>query len=215
MHADLKFSRDGGFPSPEVLADFVASHARGGLLVRDRAVLADAIARGLLVAIVETPSSVGPGGAMLAMAGILPLAEDKFEIGGALVRPDMTGFSLQKIMLDARLAAFPRSGIGSWSRLYSGASRASYGQGSRAAIERLGFEPIAHEITPREFRYECETCTNPIPAEAACCYQFYVAGAGCHRVDYVPGRVNLVRSRDGARLSLRLPALGSWAAARS
>jgi hypothetical protein len=205
MQAHLLFSYDADFPSARKLANFVAKHARGGLLVRDETVMADAIARGLLVAILSEGAEPRQ---ILAMAGILPLADGKFEIGGALVRPDMTGFGLQRYMLDARLAAFPHASIGPWSKLFSGASRAAYGRGSRAAVERSGFEPIAHATTPVEFQNECKACVNPIPDGVECCYQFYVAGPGCSKIAYSPGSVDISREMDGATLRLRLPALG-------
>lgn len=207
MRARLLLSREPGFPSPQQLADFVAEHARGGLLARGADVMADAIERGLLVAILVESGKAGIPAGIAAMAGILPLADGKFEVGGALVRPDMTGFGLQQDMMQARLAAYPAYRIAPWTKLYSCAARAEYGRGSRAAIERAGFEPIAHEASPVEFQDECRTCTKPIPEEAVCCYQMYLAGAGCSAQGYAAGTVEKTRRRDGARLRLSLPEL--------
>lgn len=199
MQARLIFSHQDDFPSPQALADFVARDARGGLTPRDADMFADAIANGALIAILDASD------ALIAMAGILPLDEGKFELGGALVRPDMTGFGLQKHMVQARLAVFQARSIAPWTQLYTGAAHANYGAGSRKALTRAGFTGIAYDEGPRELREECQTCTKSVPEGCVCCYQFFRAPSDGLPISYTPGVVSITHARDGRNLELTLP----------
>ena len=201
MQARLIFSHQNGFPTPDALAEFVRQGARGGLTSRDATMFTNAIAAGALIAILDETHNI------IAMAGVLPLLDDEFELGGALVRSDMTGFGLQKYMVQARLAVFKARMIAPWTDLYTGAAHADYGAGSRKALTRAGFVPIAYEQGPRELREECRTCTKPIPDGKACCYQFFQAPASGLPVSYEPGAISIRNSRDGRELELVLPAL--------
>ena len=201
MQARLIFSHQDGFPTPQALADFVARDGRGGLTPRDASMFADAIEHGALIAILDDTET------LIAMAGVLPLDEGKFELGGALVRPDMTGFGLQKYMVQARLAVFRARKIAPWRQLYTGAAHADYGAGSRKALTGAGFEGIAYEDGPRELREECETCTKTIPEGRVCCYQFYRAPDAGLPLGYQPGPVTIKHARDGRVLELLLSPL--------
>lgn len=201
MQARLIFSHQEGFPSPKALADFVERDGRGGLTPRDAGMFAYAIEHGALIAILDERDE------LIAMAGILPLDEDKFELGGALVRPDMTGFGLQKYMVQARLAVFLARKIAPWTRLYTGAAHAEYGAGSRKALSGAGFAGIPYAEGPRELQEECQTCTKAKPEGQVCCYQFYRAPEAGLPIAYEAGLLSITNSRDGRRLELTLSAL--------
>lgn len=199
MQTRLVFSHQPGFPSPETLADFVRQGARGGLTNRDAGLFATAIEQGALIAVLDSADQ------LIAMAGILPLLDDDFELGGALVRADMTGFGLQKFMVQARLAVFEARQIAAWSDLYTGAAHADYGAGSRKALAQAGFVPIAYEAGPRELREECATCTKPVPDGKTCCYQFFQAPQDGLPITYTPGSISIRNSRDDRVMELELP----------
>jgi len=199
MKARLLTSRDDDFPSAQTLADFTREHERGGLTLRDAETFQDAIDRGLLVAIVDEDEAV------IAMAGILPLDEGKFETGGALVHREMSGFGLQTYLLRARLAAFQAWKLADWDKLYTGALHVTYGAGSRRTLEAVGFAPIPYEEAPRELREECGTCRKPRLEGRICCYQFYRAGPEPLDFTWSPGRVQLPNHLDERILDLDLP----------
>lgn len=195
-------------PSAVALADFVRKNARGGVLNRGSAEFQAALDDGVVVAVVESGPGQGGADRIWAVAGVFPLEDDCFELGGALVRSDRTGFGLQKPMIAARLKAFlSKFGMEKLSRLFAGAAYADYGWGSRKVLQAAGFEPVAYEKTPRELRADCPRCKRDIPIGARCCYQFYSASLRCADTSYVSGQTHRVRSRDGAELILDLPAV--------
>ncbi|MBR9824600.1 MAG: hypothetical protein GYB36_02210 [Alphaproteobacteria bacterium] len=198
MLATLLTQKQAGFPTPEALEAFVRTYGRGGICYRTAETFQRAIETGVLVAILVE-------GEVIAMSGVLPLSEGKFEVGGALVRADYTGFGLQAFMLEARFAAVERWGVGPWTKIYTGAALADYGAGSRGNVEAMRFEPIPYEDGPLELREECQTCTKPRPAGRVCCYQFYRAGAMGPEFTYSPGRRLLTNRRDARELELDLP----------
>ncbi len=154
---------------------------------------------GVLVAILDENDTT------LAMSGVLPLIEGKFEVGGALVRANYTGFGLQSFMLAARFAAVDAWKIAPWPQIYTGTARADYGAGSRGRVEALRFQPIEYEEGPVELREECETCSKPRPDGFVCCYQFYRAGPDGPAYTYMPGIIELTHPRETRVLTLDLP----------
>ena len=207
LRASLVFGGQDGSPDAQAMADFVRDHARGGVIDRDASVFQGAIDTGVMVSVSRSDPGTPDGERILGLAGILPLADGVFEMGGALVRADTTGFGLQKPMLKARLARFVHRAIAPWDKLVSGAAHADYGSGSRQALERAGFIPMAHEDGPVEFHEECVDCPREIPADRPCCYQYYRAGPACRNSGYEAGVLTLKRKRDGRRMMLSLPEL--------
>jgi hypothetical protein len=207
MIAELCISSVTEMPSATQLAAFVKTHARGGVIDRDASVFADALNKGVVTAVRRQELPFEDEGSVLGIAAVLPLQNDLFEMGGALVRRDATGFGLQRPMLAARLAVYLGRKIAPLSRLVSAASRAEYGAGSRALIEKAGFVPVGFDDGAIEFRDACLTCSNSAPPGERCCYQYYRAGPGCLDVPYLPGVVESVRRRDNSRLTLTQPVL--------
>jgi hypothetical protein len=207
MIAELCISSVTEMPSATQLAGFVKAHARGGVIDRDASVFAGALENGVVTAIKRKNLPFGHEDAILGIAAVLPLQNELFEMGGALVRRDATGFGLQNPMLAARLAVFFGRKIAPLSRLVSAASRAEYGAGSRALITKAGFLPISFEEGAVEFRDECRSCPKQTSAADRCCYQYYQAGPSSLDVPYLPGVVEAVRKRDGVRLTLIQPVL--------
>lgn len=205
MKAQLLISGQSRMPDADELADFVRVNARGGVLYRGSGDFERALEEGIIVAIVGN-SETGDPNPLWAVAGVFPLADDFYELGGALVRPDRTGFGLQAPMISARLLTYvKREGTNRLDRLFSGAAYAEYGWGSRQVLQGAGFEPVAFASTPAEMRVDCPRCKRDIPIGAQCCYQFYRAGSRCADVDYAPGPSLRTRRRDGLVLSLDLP----------
>ena len=207
MKARLHHSAEPGFPTAETLAAYTREQARGGVIHRDQAVFADAVARGVVVAIIDEVGSADDPDNILAIAGVLPLQAELFELGGALVHKQHTGFGLQKPMLEARMAVFFGLNIAPLDNLRSGAGRASYGDPSRRVLEAAGFLPIRHADAPMEFRDECKVCKRGAPAGYTCCYQYYAASQACRAVNYAPGVRKITRKADGQTLRLTLPQL--------
>lgn len=208
MRVRLSISGIHEIPTADILADFVRSHARGGVLNRGEAEFVTAVDGGIIVAVHDAGAAINDVANLWAIAGIFPLEDDKFELGGALVRPDRTGFGLQSPLIAARLRAYARrEGTHRLDRVYSGAAFAAYGAGSRRVLEAAGFEPVDYDSTPWELRVDCPDCTKDRPEGAPCCYQFYKAGPACATIAYEPGEHNLRRKRDGVVAVLDLPAI--------
>lgn len=198
MKARLLVSGHPGFPSPEALEVFVRAHARGGLTIRDADMFARTMEEGVIVAIVDEND------ALIAMAAILPLEHGEFELGAALVREDMTGFSLQRYMIAARLFAASERSLVLADKLYAGALQSKAGAGSRAMIEINGFGPIIFDDVPQILQDECLTCTKKAhrPAGERCCYQYYRASEATMDSAALPDQVELENRRNGRRLTL-------------
>ncbi|MDG1418905.1 MAG: hypothetical protein P8P99_13985 [Maricaulis sp.] len=207
MHARLHLSSEPGFPISDTLAAYTLTQARGGVIHRDATVFADAMTRGVMVAIIDEAGDVGDPDSLLAIAGVLPLEAGLFELGGALVHEAHTGFGLQKPMMQARLMAYFGLKIAPLENLRTGAGRARYGDPSRRVLEAAGFLPIRHADAPVDFYDECKTCTRGAPAGHQCCYQYYTASPACRTVPYEPGVREIVRKSDGRTLRLTLPEL--------
>jgi hypothetical protein len=205
MQARLHLSAEADFPTAKTLADYTLAQARGGVIHRDEAVFADAMTRGVMAAIIGNAGSCDDPDNILAIAGVLPLDAGLFELGGALVHAEYTGFGLQKPMLEARMAAFFGLKIAPLEKLRTGAGRARYGDPSRRVLEASGFVPIRHADTPIEFQDECRMCTRGAPDGHTCCYQFYAATQACRGVVYTPGTRETSRKSDGQFLRLTLP----------
>jgi hypothetical protein len=205
MQARLHLSSQAPFPSAKALAAYTLTQARGGVIHRDEAVFADAMTRGVMVAIIGSAGALEDPDNILAIAGVLPLEEGLFELGGALVHERYTGFRLQKPMLEARMTAFFGLKIAPLENLRTGAGRARYGDPSRRVLEASGFLPIRHVDAPVEFRDECKTCKRGAPAGNTCCYQYYTASEACQSVCYTPGMRETIRETDGQKLHLTLP----------
>lgn len=200
MKARLLVSGHPDFPSPQALEAFVRAHARGGLTIRDADMFARTMQEGVIVAVIDDDN------ALIAMSAILPLEHGEFEMGAALVREDMTGFSLQRYMIAARLAAAAERSLVAPEKLFAGALQSKAGAGSRAMIEINGFSPIDFDEVPKILQDECLTCTKTAhrPEGERCCYKYYRACAHRPESAALPARVELKNRRDGRLLTLVL-----------